>query len=513
MNVVFVVSDTFRRDNLSCYGPSQVKTPDLDKLANKSYVFDNAYLGSFPTLPNRLDIMSGRFSCVDHQWCALPKDTITLQQILSASGVVTQMIADNAHLVEDGYNYERGFDGWEWIRGQESDHWKVTPRDIELPAHPDKLNRANFTVKNYLRNTSWWKSEEDRFVARTVTEACNWLENEGQDLEKFFLYVDIFDPHEPWDAPEEYLKMYESEYSGENVFYPYSDRWQEFISEEELNHIRALYKAEVSMVDHWIGVLREKIEKLGLEEDTVFVFTSDHGFLFGEHGFLGKTYNPHPDKGHYEAFRMLSEIRRIPLMIHMPGQKTSQHIEALVQPPDLMPTILELCGLVVTESFSGKSNIQALQCGVFYTNDWKFNPEEIHGKSLMPLLRGEVKSVRDIAVCSNTLIHHTPVVAKCSIITEDGWCLHYAGHYTEELKDSVILNRRLIAPKAKKIPIEPALFYLPDDPNEEHDLIQSNMELAKEIHRRYVKWLEEIGTPEEHLAGRREFIIKEETRN
>jgi arylsulfatase A-like enzyme len=72
MNIVFFMSDSFRHDNLSCYGPTRVQTPRLDRFAQGACVFDNAYLGSFPTIPNRLDIMSGRFSCIDHEWCPLP---------------------------------------------------------------------------------------------------------------------------------------------------------------------------------------------------------------------------------------------------------------------------------------------------------------------------------------------------------------------------------------------------------------------------------------------------------
>ena len=113
MNVILLMSDTYRRDNLSCYAPSVVKTPRLDAFAEQASVFKRAYTGSFPTVPNRLDIMSGRFSHVEREWCPLPPQTVTLQQVLTASGVVTQMIADNPHLIEDGFNYCRGFAGWE----------------------------------------------------------------------------------------------------------------------------------------------------------------------------------------------------------------------------------------------------------------------------------------------------------------------------------------------------------------------------------------------------------------
>ena len=113
MNIVLIMSDTFRHDNLSCYGSTRVKTPRLDEFAKESCVFENAYLGSFPTVPNRLDIMSGRFSFIDREWGPLPDETVTLQQVLSASGVVTQMITDNMHLLENGYNYSRGFNAFE----------------------------------------------------------------------------------------------------------------------------------------------------------------------------------------------------------------------------------------------------------------------------------------------------------------------------------------------------------------------------------------------------------------
>lgn len=499
MNIILIISDTFRYDNLSCYGPTRVKTPNLDRFASEAYVFDNAYLGSFPTIPNRLDIMSGRFSFIDHAWCPLPPDTVTLQQVLSASGIVTQMIVDNPHLIENGFNYERGFDGWEWIRGQESDRWKSIPRNVKLPAGPNKLRNPYFVLPNYLRNTAWWRSEEDRFAARSIKAACQWLE-ESQDVDKFFLYIDLFDPHEPWDAPQEYVDMYDPGYRGLEIIYPYYDFWRNFLTEDEMNHVRALYMAEVTLVDRWIGVLLDKIEELGLTEDTVVIFTSDHGFLFGEHGIVGKSIKP--EKGNYEAIRMYDEIRRIPLIIRLPGQTKGQHIDALVQSPDLMPTILELAGLVATESVGGQTMVQALQCGVFYAENWRFRPETIHGKSLMPLLRGETKRLRDIVVCSNSLIHHTPVVAKCAVVTEDGWCLHYAGNYTEELHDAVIVNKQVIEPRPKHAPVEPALFYLPDDPDEERDVIHSNEQLAREIHERYVRWLEEVGIPQEHLAGR-----------
>jgi arylsulfatase A-like enzyme len=504
MNVIFVISDTFRRDNLSCYGPTQVKTPVLDRFAQESYVFENCTCGSFPTIPCRLDFMSGRYSFVDHEWCPLPVDTLTLQQVLSASGVLTQMIVDNPHLIEMGFNYERGFDGWEWIRGQETDAWKSAPRDIPISVPPEKTREHILRV--HMRNTAWWQSEEDRFASRTIQAACDWLE-ENQDEGQFFLYLDLFDPHEPWDPPKKYIEMYEQDYNGHNIIYPAYGAWQEFLSEDELNHIRALYMAETSLVDHWFGVLLDKIDELGLTEDTGVIFVSDHGLLFGEHGLLGKAFRPQVDgAAYFEAMPMYADIREVPLLIRLPGQAEGRRISSLVQIPDLMPTVLEMAGLVATETIGGRSHTQALQCGVFYTEDWQFKPEAIHGRSLMPLLRGETDRHRDIAVASQTLIYPSPILSKSAIVTEDGWCLHYAGAYDDGV-DSVDVSRgadsyKLINPEGAKFPVEPALFYLPDDPEELEDVIDSNQALALEIHERYVSWLEEAGTPDVYLAGR-----------
>ena len=508
MNIVFFMSDSYRRDNLSCYGPTETRTPRLDAFAEQSLVFDNAYLGSFPTVPNRLDIMSGRFSCIEYAWQRLPADVLTFQEILSASGVTTQMIADTPHILAHGFNYSRGWDGWSWIRGQESDRWKTWPSDVDLPASPGKLRNPE-GIKTHYRNTAWWESEEDRFVARTVQEACRWLER-NQDQEQFFLYVDTFDPHEPWDAPQHYVDMYDPDYEGENPNYPVYGFWEEYLTPRELEHIRAEYRAEATMVDHWFGVLLDKLDALELADDTVVIFTTDHGYLFGEHGIVGKSLIPETQGGgmSFESTRMYQDICRTPLIIRMPGQTAGRHVDALVQSPDLMPTFLELAGLVATETKQGRSEIQALQCGVFYTNDWEFDPDRVHGESLVPLLRGETDHHRDFVVSSSTLISHSEKIAKCAIVTDDGWCLHYAGHYDQEPNKGLGDADKLINLDITRAPIEPALFYLPEDPGEMDNRLAENEALACNIHQRYVAWLESLGTPEEHLVGRRHFLIE-----
>jgi hypothetical protein len=124
----------------------------------------------------------------------------------------------------------------------------------------------------------------------------------------------------------------------------------------------------------------------------------------------------------------------------------------------------------------------------------------------MPLMRGERDTHRDIAVASNTLIYHTPILAKSAIITEDGWCLHYAGRYGDLIPDANLAGFKVIAPEVARTSNEPLLYHLPDDPHETRNGLHENEELAREIHQRYVAWLEEVGTPEEHLTGRRNLL-------
>jgi hypothetical protein len=96
-------------------------------------------------------------------------------------------------------------------------------------------------------------------------------------------------------------------------------------------------------------------------------------------------------------------------------------------------------------------------------------------------------------------------MAKCAVVTEDGWCLHYSGNYDMSKSQGGLYKMKLINPEGARIPFEPELYYLPDDPQEKHNVISENKGLANEIHHRYVRWLEEMGTPEEHLAGRRKL--------
>lgn len=224
-NVVVIVADTFRRDHIGAYGNPYIKTPYLDAFARQSAVFDHHVASSFPTMPARADILTGTFSYTHMGWEPLPRHLTTLPEVMSAAGYTTMGVVDTPFYIRNGFGYDRGFDDFIWVRGQGDD------------TRPHERADARST----------WTREEDRLVARTMTEAERWLERHHD--EPFFLYVDTWDPHEPWDAPDYYTKQYRESFKGEQI-YPAYGNWREAgLTEDDVELAHATYCGEVSMVD------------------------------------------------------------------------------------------------------------------------------------------------------------------------------------------------------------------------------------------------------------------------
>ena len=461
MNAVLITTDTMRRDHLGVYGNEWIHTPNLDRLARHSHVFDNAYVASFPTVPNRYDVMTGRFGFTEFDWAPLPLDAVVMSELLSDAGYTTMMIADTPHILKGGYYFDRGFSGWEWIRGQENDRWRTSPAHPELPCAPEKL-RSPATVEQHLRNTADRRSEADCFCARTMQAACNWLEqNAGRD---FFLYVDTFDPHEPWDAPQWYVDLYDPGYEGEKVTYP---RYGEgdYLSQAELKHMRALYAGEVTLVDAWVGRLLTRIEQLGLLDSTAILYTSDHGFYHGEHGLVGKAIVREGRPVHAPLY---GELARIPLLIHVPGEEAGKRISAYAQPPDLAPTVLELMGVQI--------------------------PESVQGVSLLPVMRGQQAQTRPLAISSPSLARDSSP-GRWTTVTQGEWALMYPGSPC--------------TPPAAHLPAEglpePELYNLETDPEQTRNVFPEHRDVAVSLHAEHVRFLGDLGMDQRWLSQRTEL--------
>ena len=437
MNIIQIVSDTFRRDFLGCYGNNWIHTEHLDKFARDSVIFDRAYIASFPTIPHRHDLFTGRYTFTYSTWAPLPKDEVILSQLLRQAGYVTMLIVDTYHMIRDAHYFDRGFDGWWWIRGQEHDRYMTNPPKVSE-------ERQKALGRQYLQNVSLRRFEEDYFVAQTMTSAIKWLELNYDQHEKFFLHIDTFDPHEPWDPPRWYVEMYNPEWKGGDVpggaYIPGIERpAASELTEEQLNHLRALYAGEVTMVDRWIGRLLQKIDDLGLLEDTAIIFTTDHGTYIGEHNYVGK--RP----------RLYEEVAHIPLIIRLPDSlgAPSGRRDEIVQSPDIMPTILELAGVNI--------------------------PPTVQGRSFLSVIRGESEG-RDFAVSSASLAGQR--LPDWITVTSKRWAL--------------------LASQAES-GIKSELYDLSRDPGETRNLIEEESEVADELRSKMISLLRSLGTKEETL--------------
>ena len=348
MNFIFICIDTLRYDYLGCNGNDWIKTPNLDAFAQESIVFDNAYLGSFPTIPFRTDVFTGRFGRPLHPWLPLGFERVTMPAIFGQAGWATYLVFDTPHLINGGHGFDYPFHGWHFERGNEVDQHIIDSlgpdQSDKYPQHYSDRLRCQ-TYPQYIRNNRGRRLEAEWPAPRTFKAAGDFVERNIQ-RDNFFLWVDSFDPHEPWDPPEHYVALYDD---------PDFDRdcpmmgWEplETLSEAELRHVKAHYAGEVTMVDHHLGLFLDRLATTGRDRDTAVIIASDHGTNLGAHGQLSKGGPVYEQVGHTIW------------MIRFPGAQTGRR-DSLIQPADYMPTLLELAELPVPSSCQGRSFAKAI---------------------------------------------------------------------------------------------------------------------------------------------------------
>ena len=452
MNVILLISDTVRYDYLGCCGNDWVRTPHLDALAARSMVFDRFYVGSFPTGPMRKDVHSGRFTFPYANWTAeRPADEPALAELLSAAGYRTAYIGDT----DNSQQYLAGFEHSEIVSHEPSNMADV-PEEVPLPAEGRKLR---FPRKYAMRIARWshgWRDEADRRAPRTMLAAHRWLESTDAsgDRRPFFLWVDTFDPHEPWDPPQYYVDLYDPGYSG-NVLMEPAYQPAGYATEREIRHMRCRYAAKLTMVDRWIGFLLEGLARMPMADDTAILFTSDHGFYHGEHGLIGKV-GLDRDNVIVGRWPLYDTMAHAPLlMAPARGGAGGRRSNAFCQGPDLTATILDLCGAD--------------------------RPGRMHRRSLVPIVNGRAESVRDLAVSSTTYVQDAEVRSPTSVRT-DKWLYIYGGdEWPSELYD------------------------LEADPAESRNVIDEHAGAARQMHDRYIAFLESVECPKSSLEARREF--------
>jgi len=393
LNLIVIVADSLRYDHVGCLG-GKAETPNIDAFADEAMVFDQAYSENLPTMPCRTAWWTGLHLFTQRGWQHFEPWDYLLAEVLWDKGFASALVTDVYHMHKPVFNCGRGFDTTCFIRGQEYDPWAVEDVPVDIDARhrlrgddSDAMWRKRFA--QYLRNTAGFQGEEDYFAARVVTEACRWLDHVTErQKDNLFLWVDCFDPHEPWDPPEPYRSMYDPDYEGQDLIDPVPGPVEGYLTPEELRHTLALYAGEVSFVDKWVGVLLDRVRELGLWDNSLIMFTSDHGEPFGEHGIVRKAR-----PWGYE------ELAHIPWIVRAPGgEGAGRRCDAFVQPPDMMPTVLDLLGVPPTLQLHYKGPIR-----LTFPQDRTLRTTEVtlHGQSLMPLVRGEAERIRDFTVTAH----------------------------------------------------------------------------------------------------------------
>ena len=434
MNVIVICADTFRYDHLGFLKKHDVRTPHLDRLAAESASFADFWLCSFPTLVNRIEVFTGRYTFPFFNWGPLPRQFPVLSEVFKRNGFTTALFADNLHIMRKGWGYGRGFDFIKDVPGQMHDEFqpKSTPL-IPLPCPAEKLGPSSERLDQYRRNAYWYQQQGTNTTATLFREAIQWLEAPPSN---FFMWIDAFDPHEPWDAPAEFLKPYPWNASGDTVIWP-KEGFANSYSAADLENMCSLYKAEITQVDHWIGQLLDSLSKKQLLDETAILFTSDHGTYFGEHGLLCKPVKIGKVRAIYE------ELGHIPMLLRHPeGTGAGQTIRGLSQPPDIFATALDLAGIPRVP--------------------W------IQGHSLLPRLKGE-SSPQKLAVGG---YHPHRGKTSCVTVWTDEWCFVYSpnkGMDGSELYDAV------------------------RDPTHTHNVIADHHDIAQRLFELLGKWMDDLG--------------------
>ena len=405
MNVVVILCDTLRYDHCGPYHQGRplnacgsleqpdwvVPTPNLDRLAERGTVYENAYCGSSPCMPARRDIYTGRYEFLERGWGPLEHDDQDLPRQISGPRAcfslshnmrkgyhVSQLISDHFHLWEQGSgNYHMGFSGFEFVRGIEADNWITAPSTLEeVPeASRDGIDERYFRQKDRITG---------RFPQETFDLGTTWLQ-ENHAHKDWFLHIDCFPPHEPWDPPREFIERFDPTPLEEGAFCraPYA-KWDEFFTAKELRHYQARYAATVAWTDHCLGKFLDKMDALDLWKDTLVILTSDHGTFNGDHGRTGKLQT-----------HQFDAIGHIPFIMCHPELGHGERRSQLVQLVDIYPTTLQAIGRPLPDMPAGKP---------------------LHGVDLLPTLADPNAPTRTHAIMGQ--------FGKSFSMTDGTWVLH-----------------------------------------------------------------------------------------
>jgi len=364
-NILFIIADDLTATAVSSYENKACKTPNIDKLGSEGVRFTKAYT-QYPVCgPSRASFMSGYYPNATTTFGYVSgrknigHDRKTWSQLFKDNGYYTARVSKIYHMgvpidIETGSNGQDDEASWTERYNSQGPEWKAKGEAELVQGNPDgSIERKGGNVMTIV------KAEGDDLVhsdGKTAEKAIELIKKHKNA--PFFLAVGFVRPHVPFVAPKSYFEPYPED--GVEMPEKVKDDWDD-IPKRGINYVTSVngqmsleqerkavsgYYAAVSYMDAQVGKVLNALKEEGLEDNTIVIFTSDHGFHLGEHNFWMKV-------------SLHEESVRIPMIIKVPGKK-AEVCDSFVELLDLYPTISELAGLETSVHLQGKSLVKTL---------------------------------------------------------------------------------------------------------------------------------------------------------
>lgn len=374
-NILLIYTDQQRWDALGANGNADIHTPNLDRLAAAGCTFDHCCVQNPVCMPSRISMLSGQYPStlgITHMGVPVPQDVTTVQHVLGGVGYRCANIG-KLHFLPHANRDHRvphpayGFDHLEisdepgpyedayraWLRRVAPDQlahasvglppathtWYEAMGLADAVPHPEASREARIEAVPFPGR------DDCTHTAFVATRTRDFLEQRGRDGAPFFCIAGIYSPHAPWVAPRRWIEHYDAASLRVPAYPPelQDQRTEGRFDDASLQRARQGYYAMVSEVDEHVGHMLDALERSGLADNTLVVFTSDHGEWLGDNLRYAKGY-PGDDA-----------VARVPLLFHGPGVAPGQRFDALVEAVDIVPTLLDAAGVQVPPHMQGAS--------------------------------------------------------------------------------------------------------------------------------------------------------------
>jgi arylsulfatase A-like enzyme len=372
-NILLITTDQQRWDALGINGNVDIRTPNLDRLAQEGVNLDSFFVQNAVCMPSRVSMLTGQYPAtlgIARNGVPVPRDVVTLPTMLQNYGYTSANIGKLHFLPHANRDHrdihpDYGFDHLEisdepgcyddayraWVRCKAPDQldrvsvglppatqvWQETMQIDDPIRHP---------AERFPKRAIPFRGRSDLTHSAFVAEQTMAFLDQHRER-PFLCIAGFYSPHSPWVAPQEFIDLYDPERLTLPTFPPELEarRSETAFSDTELRAARHGYYAMVSEVDHHVGCILQRIDQLGLSENTIVIFCSDHGEWLGEHLKYGKG---HP--GH-DCISRVPCIIRWPAGVSAPGRT----FHGIVEGVDIVPTLLDCAGIPIPYYLQGRS--------------------------------------------------------------------------------------------------------------------------------------------------------------